>query len=378
MQATASAVIDQAFMQRALKLAAMGQYTTTPNPNVGCVIVDNHSQVVGEGFHQLAGTPHAEVYAMRQAGDKTRGATVYVTLEPCSHYGRTGPCADALIEARAGRVVVAMQDPNPQVAGRGIQRLRDAGIAVHVGCCEAEARALNRGFLKRMETGRPFVSLKLAATLDGRTALANGASKWITGADARRDVHRLRAASCAILTGADTVLVDDPQLNVRIDKSTVYPQQVSALDLRQPVRVVVDGKNRLRPELQIFQSGSPVIVANLTANPVLVESTPVSPEQWQITDVSGYVDLAELLSRLGKQGINSVWVEAGATLAGAMLEQQLVDEVILYQAAKIMGPDAQTLFKIAQQTDMNELPQLSYVSVEQVGEDVKLVLAPKY
>ncbi|MDM7859774.1 bifunctional diaminohydroxyphosphoribosylaminopyrimidine deaminase/5-amino-6-(5-phosphoribosylamino)uracil reductase RibD [Alteromonas sp. ASW11-36] len=378
MPVTATAVIDQAYMQRALKLASLGKYTTTPNPNVGCVIVDDNSQIVGEGFHQLAGTPHAEVHAMRQAGDKTRGATVYVTLEPCSHHGRTGPCADALIEAGAKRVVVAMQDPNPRVAGNGIQRLRDAGIAVDVGCCEADARALNRGFLRRMETGRPFVTLKLAATLDGRTALANGASQWITGADARRDVHRLRATSCAILTGADTVLVDDPQLNVRIDKSAVYPHQVSELEVRQPIRVIVDGKNRLRPELQIFQSGNPVIVANLTANPVLVESTPVAPQQWQVVSASGYVDLAELLSRLGEHEINSVWVEAGATLAGALLNQKLVDEVILYQAPKVMGQYAQALFNIAEQTDMNELPQFSYVSVERVGEDVKLVLVPKY
>ena len=372
---TNSPVIDQTYMHRAIELAKLGRYTTTPNPNVGCVIV-NQQRIVGEGFHQYAGGPHAEVYALQQAGKLAENATAYVTLEPCSHYGRTPPCADSLIAAKIGRVVIAMQDPNPQVSGRGIEKLKGAGIDVTIGVLEAEAKQVNRAFLQRMSTQRPFVTLKLAASLDGRTALSNGQSKWITGEAARLDVHALRAENCVIMTGADTILSDDPQLNVRFPVEQLYPKELGERELRQPCKVIIDSKNRLTANHQVFMMTGEVIVANCTANTELhdIAGSKAKITQWQIPRNGQYLDLHVLMGKLAAQGFNSIWLEAGARLSGALLQQKLVDELLVYQAPKLMGPAAKPLLDLPEFETMNEVPELNVESVSVIGSDVKITL----
>ncbi|WP_100643410.1 bifunctional diaminohydroxyphosphoribosylaminopyrimidine deaminase/5-amino-6-(5-phosphoribosylamino)uracil reductase RibD [Alteromonas facilis] len=365
-------------MNRAIALAKQGVFTTTPNPNVGCVIVDDTGLIIGEGFHQQAGTPHAEVHALAQAGVAAKGATAYVTLEPCSHHGRTGPCAEALVNAGVARVVVAMQDPNPLVAGQGIAKLKAAGIGVSVGVAESEAQALNRGFVKRMTAGKPFVTLKLASSLDGRTALSNGESQWITGPAARQDVHKLRAQQCAVLTGADTVLVDNPQLTARVDKQTLYPSALRSLPLRQPVRVIIDSQNRLHADLQVFHQTGQSIVVNLHHNDALSDFSSEQVVQWQVKEADGRVDLNDLMLRLSQAQFNHVWLECGATLAGAMFARSLVDEIVLYQAPKLMGQDARSLLTLPHYSAMTDIPELSVESVETLENDIKLVLSPRY
>ncbi len=328
---------DEMYMARALKLAARGRFTTHPNPNVGCVIVKD-GEIVGEGFHYRAGEPHAEVHALRMAGEQARGATAYVTLEPCSHHGRTPPCCDALIAAGISRVVAAMQDPNPQVAGRGLYRLQQAGIEVSHGLMMNEAEALNKGFLKRMRTGFPWVQLKLGASLDGRTAMASGESQWITSPQARRDVQRLRAQSHAILTSSATVLADDPALTVRwqelsADTQALYPEE----NLRQPLRVVIDSQNRVTPEHRIVQQAGETLFARLGADE---RQWPDSVRTLLVPEHNGHLDLVLLMMLLGKQQINSVWVEAGATLAGALLQAGLGGGVIGFILPKMFGKPA--------------------------------------
>ncbi|BCL75040.1 riboflavin biosynthesis protein RibD [Jeongeupia sp. HS-3] len=315
---------DRIHMQHALRLAARGLYTTTPNPRVGCVIVKD-GVVVGEGWHVRAGEPHAEVHALRMAGAAASGATAYVTLEPCSHHGRTPPCADALVQAGVARVVVAMTDPNPQVAGRGLARLRAAGIATASGVLEAEARELNVGFVSRMLRGRPWTRIKLAASLDGRIALADGQSKWITGAAARADVQRWRARSCAMLTGVNTVLADGAQLTVR------------DFDVeRQPLRVVVDSALRTPVTARLLQAPGVLIAgASDGVNRAALEAA--GAEVLLLPGSDGRVDLAALLLHLGGRGINELTVEAGGVLAGALLQAGLADELLLYQAPVLIG-----------------------------------------
>ncbi len=364
---------DFMWMDRALALAARGRFTTAPNPNVGCVLIRD-GELVGEGWHQKAGEPHAEVHALRSAGERARGATAYVTLEPCSHYGRTPPCALALVEAGVRRVVVAMMDSNPLVAGRGLEILSSAGIEVLCGVREAEAKALNPGFIKRMQTGLPWVRVKLAASLDGRTALANGQSQWITGPAARADVQVWRARSSAILSGADTVLVDDPSLNVRwlelpSEVQAEYPERT----LRQPVRVVVDSRQRLRSESRLFSLPGSVWLARHQA-----EGTwPAETEQLLLPLAeSGKLDLQALLRELGARGINEVWVEAGRQLAGALVSKQLVDELILYLAPKVLGESAQGLLALPELESLAQAPQFSLREVCQIGDDLRLTLQP--
>lgn len=364
---------DEIYMARALSLARRGRFTTTPNPNVGCVIV-REGKIVGEGFHYRAGEPHAEVHALRMAGDKARGATVYVTLEPCSHHGRTPPCCDALIAAGVARVVAAMQDPNPQVAGRGLRRLSDAGIAVSHGLMKAEAEVLNRGFLKRMRTGFPWVQLKLGASLDGRTAMADGESQWITSVQARRDVQRFRAQSSAILTGSGTVLADDPSLTVRWDEldaqtQALYPRSA----LRQPVRVVVDGANRITSRHRLVQLPGETWLARIQPD---AESWPTGVSQIAIPEHNDRPDLVALMMILGKKQINSVWVEAGATLAGALLQAGLVDEIIVYLAPKLLGNAARGLCTLPGLTRLADAPKLVFSQVAAVGPDLRLTLTP--
>ena len=348
-------------MARALQLAARGLTTTSPNPRVGCVIVkDRH--VVGEGWHERAGTPHAEIHALNAAGEAARGATVYVTLEPCSHHGRTPPCAEALIQADVARVVAAMSDPNPLVAGGGISMLTLAGIQAEVGLMEAEARALNPGFISRMTRQRPWVRLKTASTLDGKTALANGAAQWITGEAARADVQRLRARACAILTGSGTVLADNPRMNVR------------DFDIgRQPLRVVVDSALRTPADAAIL----PALVVCHHADPAARAALEqAGAEVVRLPGTNGRVDLAALLTLLGQRGVNELHVEAGAALNGALLAAGLVDEWVAYMAPMAVGDSARGLFTHPALTSLADAARFKLADVRQIGGDLRLTLLP--
>jgi diaminohydroxyphosphoribosylaminopyrimidine deaminase / 5-amino-6-(5-phosphoribosylamino)uracil reductase len=360
---------DSRMMALAIQLAKRGQYTTAPNPNVGCVLVSPKGEIISQGWHQKAGTPHAEAHALHQAGVEAKGATAYVTLEPCSHFGRTPPCANALIEARVARVVAAMVDPNPLVAGSGLAKLQQAGIETAHGLMQTQAEELNRGFIKRMRTGRPWVTVKLAASLDGKTALANGQSKWITGPMARQDVQRHRARSCAILSGSGTVLADNPSLNVRYAELGLDTSVLAEESLRQPLKVILDGRNQLTPDLTCLQAQSPTLLINSRQNPLPFFA---NVSQWQAPSAGNQLKLGAVFDYLGSQQINSVWVEAGATLAGALLQSKLIDELILYQAPKLMGNSGQDLFAIAPLTNMQQAYSLTWTDIRQVGCDLKL------
>lgn len=361
MSATAD---DFRWMARALELAARGLFTTTPNPRVGCVIVRD-DQVVGEGWHVRAGEPHAEAHALAMAGEAARGATAYVTLEPCSHHGRTPPCADALVKAGVKRVVAALSDPNPLVAGRGLQRLRDAGIDTLAGVQEAEARELNIGFISRMTRGRPWLRLKVAATLDGKTALENGVSQWITGDDARRDAHRWRARSCAVLTGIGTVRDDDPQLNVR----------AIATD-RQPLRVVVDARLDTPLNARLLDGG-PVLIAAAVDNPERIAAL-----QRRGADVvvlpndGGKVDLNALMQELGRRGLNEVTAESGFKLNGSLLREGCVDELVLYLAPVLVGDAARGLFNLPALSTLADKRPLTLRDVRMIGQDLRILARP--
>ncbi len=362
---------DEIFMARALKLAQRGRFTTHPNPNVGCVIVRD-GEIVGEGFHYRAGEPHAEVHALRMAGDKARGATAYVTLEPCSHHGRTPPCCDALIAAGVTRVVAAMQDPNPQVAGRGLYRLKQEGIEVSHGLMMNEAEALNKGFLKRMRTGFPFVQLKLGASLDGRTAMASGESQWITSGESRRDVQRFRAQSSAILTSSATVLADDPSLTVRwneldADTQALYPEDA----LRMPTRIVIDSQNRVTPNHKIIHQPGETWLARTQPDD---RHWPEGVMQLPVPAHNGHLDIVVLMMLLGKRQVNSIWVEAGAELSGALLQAGVVDEIVLYIAPKLLGNDARGLFALPGLEKLADAPSLRFSEIRPVGPDLCLRL----
>lgn len=370
---------DTHYMQRALELAAQGRFTTHPNPNVGCVVVDfsndKAGEVVGEGFHERAGEAHAEVNALAAAGDAAKGATVYVTLEPCNHTGRTPPCVDALIKADVTRVVVALEDPFPKVAGAGIKRLKKAGIKVEVGLLEREAYAISRGFFTCHKLGRPYVQLKMAASIDGRTALANGKSKWITGHEARADVQVGRAQAGAILTGAGTVLADDPALNVRpteFPTGTVYPGEPGKQDVRQPVRVIIDHRGEVKPDAKLFANGGPVWLIRARASGMQLPEN--AEEIVMETGVTGRIDLTALLQLIAERGIHTVWVETGARLAGALLTAELVDELIVYMAPKLLGDQSMGMFHLGNIMHMDKVPVWEYSSVESIGTDVKMVL----
>ncbi|GAA6185620.1 bifunctional diaminohydroxyphosphoribosylaminopyrimidine deaminase/5-amino-6-(5-phosphoribosylamino)uracil reductase RibD [Aliiglaciecola sp. NS0011-25] len=361
--------LDHHLMSIALKLASKGQFTTTPNPNVGCVIANQNGDVLGQGWHHKAGTPHAEVHALKQAGDKALGATAYVTLEPCSHFGKTPPCADALIYAGVKRVVAAMVDPNPKVAGSGLKRLSEQGIDVSHGLMTEQAELLNRGFIKRMKYNRPWLTVKLAASLDGKTALANGHSQWITGAAARSDVQEHRARSCAILSGSGTVLADNPSLNVRYNELSHAKTWITESELRQPLRIILDGKNQLTDNLKMFDLDGRNLIINRKHNP----SIRASVEQVQINSLGNKLDLQAMLQILSERQLNEVWVEAGGRLAGALVQQDLVDELILYQAPKLLGDKGQNLFVMDELTQMNQAKMLRWSTVRMVGNDLKMV-----
>ena len=366
---------DTAFMQLALDLAKQGEFTTTPNPSVGCVLVKD-GEVVGKGFHAKAGEPHAEVMALREAGEKARGATAYVTLEPCSHFGRTPPCAKGLVEAGVSKVIAAMCDPNPQVAGKGLQILSDASIQSAVGLLEENAEQLNKGFLKRMRTGKPFVQLKLAMSIDGKTAMASGESKWITGAQARADVQQYRAKASAILSTSQTVLADDPSLNVRWEE---LPPDVKAgyaqEKLRQPVRVILDSSHKVRSDFKVFSTESPVWLVGEDDYPLT--GFPVFTDYLQLDRNQGKTRLQALMEELGKRQINTLWVEAGATLAGALIAENLVDELIIYMAPKLLGDQARDLCHLPNLTQLADAPLWQLQSCEPVGDDLKLIYIRK-
>ncbi len=378
---------DRRAMARALELAERGLETTHPNPRVGCVIAQGE-EIVGEGWHERSGEPHAEINALGAAGPKAAGATAYVTLEPCSHYGRTPPCVDALIAARLARVIFAVEDPNPRVSGRGAEALRRAGVAVEPGLLAAEAAELNPGFLKRMRTGRPWVRVKLAMSLDGRTALANGASQWITGPAAREDVQHWRARSSAILTGIGTVLADDPRLDVRL------PDPPSGRPRLQPLRVVLDARLQTPPGAKILTVGGTVLImtaadqsaaevelasrrAVLVERGAVIEELPASETSTAVTAGGLRLSLPDMLDRLGEREINELWVEAGPRLAGALLRQMLVDELILYVAPKLLGPQARPLVEMSELRSLPEAPNFTVVESGQIGDDVRLRLRPQ-
>lgn len=356
------------FMNRALQLAERGLYSARPNPRVGCVLVKD-GVVVGEGAHLRAGEPHAEALALGEAGEAARGATAYVTLEPCSHQGRTPPCADALLTAGIAEVVFAMEDPNPRVAGRGVERLRTAGLRVRGGLLADAARALNPGFVSRMSRGRPYLRVKLAASLDGRTAMASGESKWITSEAARADVHRLRARSCALLTGRGTVLADDPALTVRdFEPPAAWPGQ--------PLRAVLDRELATPPEAAVLKEegalifhadGDPGRAAALQAAGARLE---------RVAAPDGRLDLGEVLARLAELELNEVLVEAGPTLAGAFLQAGLVDELVLYLAPHLMGSEGRPLVELPGLSAMADRLPLTITDLSRVGSDLRLIAEP--
>lgn len=357
---------DAVFMAQAIKLANKGRYTTDPNPRVGCVIVKNN-RVIAEGWHQRTGQGHAEVIALQNAGDAS-GATAYVTLEPCSHHGKTPPCCEALIQAGIKRVVVTMQDPNPLVAGQGLQKLRKAGVRVECGLLEQDARALNRGFIKRMETGKPWVVSKMAMSFDGRTAMASGESKWITSPESRADVHRLRAESSVILTGINTVLADDPSLNVRLEN----------VEVLQPVRVVLDSSLQMPVTAKMLKLPGRTLVLTCTTDQSkqqpLIEA---GAEVFCLPEEDGRLNLNEVMLFLAKQQINQVMVEAGATLNSVLLQMNLVDDWLVYMAPCILGAGGRGLFNLSEIQIMGDKIQLKIVNTRQIGPDIKFHFVAK-
>ena len=353
-------------MARALRLAERGLYTTTPNPRVGCVLVRD-GRVVGEGWHERAGEAHAEVAALKAAGAAAAGATAYVTLEPCGHHGRTPPCTDALIAAKVGRVVAAMQDPNPQVSGSGIAKLRAAGIAAEAGVLESEARELNIGFVSRMTRARPWMRVKIAASLDGKTALKNGVSQWITGPDARRDAHHWRARSCAIMTGIGTLKDDDPRLTVRDIETS-----------RQPLRIVIDSRLRITPEAKLLDGGA-VLVATATHDAAKARSLEAKGAAIvELPNPEGKVDLLRLTQHLAGLGINEVLVEAGMNLNSALLRAGVVDELLLYLAPHLLGDAGRGMLDLGELTEMNNRLQLNIQETRMIGPDLRILARPVF
>ncbi len=355
---------DEVFLRRAVKIAENGLFSARPNPRVGCVIVKN-GRVIGEGWHVRAGEAHAEINALASASDSTAGADVYVSLEPCSHTGRTPPCVDALIDAGVARVITATTDPNPKVYGEGVNRLRASGIEVVVAESDFGAAELNNGFFKRMLTGRPQIRLKIAATLDGRTAAHDGSSRWITGAEARADVHRLRARSCAVVTGIGTVLADDPRLTARVDGV-----------LAQPIRVIVQGRRRIPMDARLFNEPGRIVLVQPESdcgNEALTDDVGVAV----LPGESGSVDLKALTRFLSEQECNEVLIESGPKLSGAFLAQGLVDEIWVYQSAGLLGDRGRAMFELDGVNTIADQMALHLKEVTHMGEDLRLIYTPR-
>jgi len=358
------------FMARALRLAEQGLWTTDPNPRVGCVLVkDGH--IIGEGWHQRAGEAHAEIHALNAAGKRAKGAVCYVTLEPCCHQGRTPPCSQALINAGIRKIITAMPDPNPQVAGQGLQQLREAGIEVISGVLQTQAEALNPGFIKRMREGRPYVRAKMAMSLDGRTAMASGESQWITSTDARRDVQALRARSSAIVTGIGTVLTDDPSMTVRSRELPEYLAQPETL--RQPLRVVVDNHLTMPTNAKMLSLPGKTLIFTATGDPETQQDLHAAgAEVVYLPNREGCVDFAQMYQQLATREINEVHLEAGANLAGAMLQAQLIDELIIYMSPTLMGNNARGLFHLPHLEQLDQRIHLDIQDVRAVGNDWRI------
>ena len=362
MPMTSNALIDNTHMARALEIAERGRYTTKPNPVVGCLIVKG-SKVIAEGWHKRAGSAHAEVNALQAAGEAARDAQAVVTLEPCSHTGRTGPCVEALISAGVVRVTAAMQDPNPTVAGQGFQRLRDAGMEVIVGVEGKRAAALNPGFIRRMQTGRPRIRVKLAASMDGRTAASDGSSQWISCDDSREDVHRLRAGSCAVVTGMGTVDADNPRLNARLTEPVV-----------QPLRVIIDSKGQLSSKAALFGVDGAVLVASAGPRRDKSDAFDSRTESITLPDESGRVNLAALIDELGRRRCNEVLVEAGAGLAGAFAAAGLIDELLIYLAPDLLGSEGRGMFALPEVVSLEHRLRFEINQVERLGRDLRVSL----
>lgn len=354
---------DHAFMSHALQLAEKGLYSTTPNPRVGCVIVQNE-HIIASGWHEKAGQPHAEIHALKMAGEAARGATAYVTLEPCSHYGLTPPCANNLIEAGIVKVNMAMEDPNPLVAGHGRRLLQQTGITVATGLLEAQAQALNIGFVSRMTRKKPWVRIKIAASLDGKTALRNGTSQWITGKAARIDGHRWRARSCAIMTGIGTIKSDNPQLTVRHIETT-----------RQPKKIVLDSQLSIPLSASLLQDESTIIfTANHHNQEKISQLTRLGVQVIPLPANDGKVDLRKMLTLLATDfAMNEILVEAGSNLNGALLNANLVDEIILYLAPHLLGDNAQGIFRLSELVDLKQKKTLIFEDIRTVGQDIRIV-----
>ncbi len=364
---------DRFAMTRALELAARGMETADPNPRVGCVIA-KRDRVIGEGWHRKAGEAHAEVAALSSLKEDPESSTVYVTLEPCSHFGRTPPCANALLEARVARVVFAVGDPDPRVSGKGAEVLRSAGIRVESGLMEADAIELNLGYLQRMQYGRPWVRLKLAMSLDGRTALANGVSQWITSEASRTDVQHWRARSSAILTGAGTIVSDDPRLDVRLPPEGDEPR-------RQPMRVILDSRLRTPPGARLFETGGEVVIMTSSESPDMARVAQLEARGAQIEampiEAAGRVDLMAALQRMAELQANEVLVEAGPTLAGQLLSRSLIDEMLLYIAPKLLGPQARPLVDMQRLDYLEYAPEFALEGVKKLGDDLCVRLRPR-
>jgi diaminohydroxyphosphoribosylaminopyrimidine deaminase/5-amino-6-(5-phosphoribosylamino)uracil reductase len=385
---TAFSLEDHQYMARAIILAKKGHYTTSPNPRVGCVLV-NEGKVIGEGFHFKAGEGHAEVNAIAQAKtnapDLIKGATAYVTLEPCSHFGKTPPCAQALIEHGIKKVIAAMVDPNPQVSGNGLKMLQAQGVEVHAGLLSQESEKLNVGFIKKMRANFPYVRCKLASSLDGKTAMKSGQSKWITSTQAREDVQRLRAQSCAIISGCDSVLFDNAKMNVRWNELGDLKDSYLESTVRQPIRVIIDGQNRLTPNLALFKQESPVIIFTQSLEkqhhwPHFVKHVIVPTVESKVNqNIAGQsqgahkkLDLKAILKYLSQEGMNDILIESGSILAGAFIEQNLVDELILYQAPKLLGSEGKSLVNLPNTIKLEDAKALTLNSVSMVGSDIRL------
>ena len=359
---------DYDSMSRALLLARNGLYSTKPNPRVGCVIT-RQENIVGEGFHVFSGEPHAEIHALKQAGHEAENSHVYVTLEPCSHHGLTPPCTDALIEAKVSKVFVGMTDPNPEVSGQGIKKLQTAGIEVFSGLLEKESKALNPGFIKRMTEGLPWVTCKLAMSLDGRTSMSGGESKWITSSASREDVHRLRARSCAILTGSGTVLADDPSLTVRLDQFDSANQK----PVRQPYRVVLDTHLQTPPEAKLLHIEGTVIIFHASDDQRKIKTLEETGASLNKIDLlNGKLDIHSVLQHLAGVGVNEILVEAGPKLAGSFLDQNLADEFQIYMASSIMGDSANGLFHLPNLQKMKQRIPLQIKDIRSIGEDWRI------
>ena len=359
---------DVEHMSLALRLAKRGQYTTRPNPNVGCVILNKHGDIVGSGYHAKAGEPHAEIHALNEAGEQATGGCAYVTLEPCCHQGKTGPCAQAIIDAKLSRVVVAMQDPNPLVAGKGMQMLQAQGIQVDDNVLSAQAAKLNRGFISRMAKGRPWITLKTATSMDGRTSLRNGQSKWITSEHARLDVQTLRASNDAILTGIGTVIADDPMLSVRLNKDQLGISENPI----QPIRIVIDPDLKISPKAKLLHlEGKTLLITKENVDDTQL-SADANYDIIRLPDVDGKFDLRLLMNKLAELEINSILVEAGSSLMGKLIESKLVDEVIHYLSPKLMGNSSRGMFDINEITEMNNCLSLEYSDIRKIGNDLRV------